>query len=130
MRNFIARICRARSQSRRRANWIRENSTTSRLLKKQKKIFGPAAKHRKMIRLDRVSLPTVISGRHRRRSRQPQRHKDTKTLVILSGLGVFVVHALMTKPTTYREAGVNIDAANRATEKIKELARATFNART
>src|SRR5438876_11296373 len=86
-----------------------------------------------MIRLDRVSLPTVISGRHRRRSRQPQRHKDTKTLrplVILSGLGVVVVHALMTKPTTYREAGVNIDAANRATEKIKELARATFNART
>jgi phosphoribosylformylglycinamidine cyclo-ligase len=36
----------------------------------------------------------------------------------------------MTKPTTYRDAGVNIDAANRATEKIKELARATFNART
>src|SRR5258707_679023 len=36
----------------------------------------------------------------------------------------------MTKPTTYRDAGVSIDAANRATEKIKELARATFNART
>src|ERR1700687_3831023 len=36
----------------------------------------------------------------------------------------------MTKPTTYRDAGVNIDAANRATERIKELARATFNART
>jgi len=36
----------------------------------------------------------------------------------------------MTKPATYREAGVDIDAANRATEKIKELARATFNART
>src|SRR5712692_8613357 len=36
----------------------------------------------------------------------------------------------MTKPTTYRDAGVDIDAANRATEKIKDLARATFNART
>lgn len=36
----------------------------------------------------------------------------------------------MTKPATYRDAGVDIDAANRATEKIKALARATFNART
>src|SRR5881296_680835 len=36
----------------------------------------------------------------------------------------------MTKPATYADAGVNIDAANRATENIKELARATFNART
>lgn len=36
----------------------------------------------------------------------------------------------MTKPATYRDAGVDIDAANRATEKIKELARGTFNART
>jgi phosphoribosylformylglycinamidine cyclo-ligase len=36
----------------------------------------------------------------------------------------------MTKPTTYADAGVDIDAANRATDKIKELARATFNART
>lgn len=36
----------------------------------------------------------------------------------------------MTKPTTYRDAGVDIDAANRATEKIKELARTTFNPRT
>ncbi len=36
----------------------------------------------------------------------------------------------MTKPATYRDAGVDIDAANRATEKIKELARSTFNART
>src|SRR5213082_990151 len=36
----------------------------------------------------------------------------------------------MTKPATYADAGVNIDAANRATEKIKELARSTFNART
>src|SRR5438034_5145661 len=36
----------------------------------------------------------------------------------------------MTKATTYKDAGVDIDAANRATEKIKELARATFNART
>jgi phosphoribosylformylglycinamidine cyclo-ligase len=36
----------------------------------------------------------------------------------------------MTKPATYASAGVDIDAANRATEKIKELARGTFNART
>ncbi len=36
----------------------------------------------------------------------------------------------MTKAITYSDAGVNIDAANLATEKIKELARATFNART
>jgi len=34
------------------------------------------------------------------------------------------------EPTTYRDAGVDIDAATRATDKIKELARATFNART
>ena len=34
------------------------------------------------------------------------------------------------KPATYADAGVNIDAANRATEKIKELARTTFNPRT
>jgi len=37
---------------------------------------------------------------------------------------------LMTQPATYASAGVDIDAANRATEKIKELARTTFNART
>src|SRR6266704_5792482 len=36
----------------------------------------------------------------------------------------------MAKPATYASAGVDIDAANRATEKIKELARTTFNART
>jgi phosphoribosylformylglycinamidine cyclo-ligase len=36
----------------------------------------------------------------------------------------------MTKPATYASAGVDIDAANRATEKIKHLARTTFNART
>src|SRR5713226_2798850 len=36
----------------------------------------------------------------------------------------------MTKPTTYASAGVDIDAANRATEKIKHLARTTFNERT
>lgn len=34
------------------------------------------------------------------------------------------------KAATYADAGVDIDAANRATEKIKELARTTFNART
>ena len=36
----------------------------------------------------------------------------------------------MTKAATYADAGVDIDAANRATEKIKELARTTFNGRT
>src|SRR5918997_2859160 len=34
------------------------------------------------------------------------------------------------KPVTYSDAGVSIDAANRAVERIRELARATFNART
>jgi phosphoribosylformylglycinamidine cyclo-ligase len=36
----------------------------------------------------------------------------------------------MIKAATYADAGVDIDAANRATEKIKELARTTFNGRT
>ena len=36
----------------------------------------------------------------------------------------------MTQPTTYSDAGVDIDAANRATAKIKELASRTFNERT
>jgi phosphoribosylformylglycinamidine cyclo-ligase len=34
------------------------------------------------------------------------------------------------KPATYADAGVDIDAANRATERIRELARRTFNSRT
>jgi phosphoribosylformylglycinamidine cyclo-ligase len=36
----------------------------------------------------------------------------------------------MTKPITYSDAGVDIDAANRATARIKEFARQTFNERT
>ena len=36
----------------------------------------------------------------------------------------------MTKPVTYSDAGVDIDAATRATDRIKELARRTFNDRT
>src|SRR6058998_3662535 len=36
----------------------------------------------------------------------------------------------MSEPATYRDAGVDIDAANRTTEKIKAMARATFNGRT
>ena len=36
----------------------------------------------------------------------------------------------MIKPTTYSDAGVDIDAATRATDNIKELARRTFNERT
>src|SRR5436305_9604590 len=36
----------------------------------------------------------------------------------------------MTKPITYSDAGVDIDAATRATDKIKELARRTFNQHT
>lgn len=36
----------------------------------------------------------------------------------------------MTKPITYSDAGVDIDSANRATARIKELARQTFNQRT
>src|SRR5215204_2588605 len=34
------------------------------------------------------------------------------------------------KPISYSDAGVDIDAATRATDKIKELARTTFNQRT
>lgn len=36
----------------------------------------------------------------------------------------------MIKPTTYSDAGVDIDAATRATDKIRELAKRTFNERT
>jgi phosphoribosylformylglycinamidine cyclo-ligase len=36
----------------------------------------------------------------------------------------------MTKPISYSDAGVDIDAATRATDRIKELARGTFNKRT
>jgi len=36
----------------------------------------------------------------------------------------------MTKPITYSDAGVDIDAATLATNRIKELARRTFNDRT
>jgi phosphoribosylformylglycinamidine cyclo-ligase len=36
----------------------------------------------------------------------------------------------VTKPISYSDAGVDIDAATRATDKIKELARRTFNQRT
>ena len=36
----------------------------------------------------------------------------------------------MTKSVSYSDAGVDIDAATRATDRIKELARTTFNART
>ena len=36
----------------------------------------------------------------------------------------------MSKPFTYSDAGVDIDAATRATDRIKELARTTFNQRT
>src|SRR6188474_2503614 len=36
----------------------------------------------------------------------------------------------MQKPISYSDAGVDIDTATRATDKIKELARRTFNQRT
>src|ERR671916_912380 len=36
----------------------------------------------------------------------------------------------MSKSITYSDAGVSIDAANRAVERIRESARRTFNART
>jgi phosphoribosylformylglycinamidine cyclo-ligase len=36
----------------------------------------------------------------------------------------------MTKPITYSDAGVSIEAANAAVDRIKEMARSTFNART
>ena len=34
------------------------------------------------------------------------------------------------KPISYSDAGVDIDAATRATDRIKDLARRTFNERT
>src|SRR5262249_34361288 len=43
---------------------------------------------------------------------------------------LFTIYGSMTKAATYADAGVDIDAANRATEEIKKLARTTFNART
>ncbi|HEU4432469.1 MAG TPA: AIR synthase related protein [Pyrinomonadaceae bacterium] len=36
----------------------------------------------------------------------------------------------MTNPISYADSGVDIDAATRATDRIKELARTTFNQRT
>lgn len=36
----------------------------------------------------------------------------------------------ITDPITYADSGVSIDAANRTVERIKEMARSTFNART
>ena len=36
----------------------------------------------------------------------------------------------MTKPITYSDAGVSIEAANAAVDQIREMARSTFNART
>src|SRR5216684_3405024 len=36
----------------------------------------------------------------------------------------------MTKPISYADAGVDIDAATRATDRIKQLAKQTFNERT
>src|SRR3982751_5623748 len=36
----------------------------------------------------------------------------------------------MSQPISYSDAGVSIDAANVATERIKQLARSTFNQRT
>lgn len=44
-------------------------------------------------------------------------------------MGKFLIF-IMTKSISYSDAGVSIDAANVATGKIKELAKATFNERT
>ena len=42
----------------------------------------------------------------------------------------FTIYREMTKPISYADAGVNIDAATRATDRIKLLAKQTFNAQT
>src|SRR2546421_3964612 len=55
---------------------------------------------------------------------------DSRQFALTHSCGQGCPRSNMTKPATYADAGVNIDAANRATEKIKELARSTFNART
>jgi phosphoribosylformylglycinamidine cyclo-ligase len=43
---------------------------------------------------------------------------------------LFTIHHAMTKPITYSDAGVDIDAATQATDRIKGLAKQTFNQRT
>src|SRR5256885_4279689 len=55
---------------------------------------------------------------------------DSRQFELMRSCGQGCPRSDMTKAVTYADAGVNIDAANRATEKIKELARSTFNART
>jgi phosphoribosylformylglycinamidine cyclo-ligase len=42
----------------------------------------------------------------------------------------FTIHQQMTKPISYADAGVDIDAATRATDRIRQLAKQTFNAQT
>src|SRR6476659_9855623 len=42
----------------------------------------------------------------------------------------FAIYEPMTKPISYADAGVDIDAATRATDRIKLLAKQTFNAQT
>src|SRR5256885_11457687 len=55
---------------------------------------------------------------------------DSRQFELMRSCGQGCPRSDMTKAVTYADAGVDIDAANRATEKIKELARSTFNART
>src|SRR5918911_5179345 len=57
-----------------------------------------------------------------------------KQLLLITHHSSLITHhsllAFMKQSIAYRDAGVSIDAANVATEKIKELARTTFNERT
>jgi phosphoribosylformylglycinamidine cyclo-ligase len=69
-----------------------------------------------MIRRGQDLLPTATLGRHREPGRLSRLKKAQDEQ--------------MTKPISYSDAGVDIDAATRATDRIKELARRTFNKRT
>lgn len=55
---------------------------------------------------------------------------DSRFTIHDSPFTIYYSRNQMTNHITYSDAGVDIDAANRATAKIKELARKTFNERT
>jgi len=68
-----------------------------------------------------LGLPGTISKHKRQYIKQSTKDKAPSTKYKTQ---------IMSKPFTYSDAGVDIDAATRATDRIKELARTTFNQRT
>src|SRR5260370_42388797 len=65
MRKFVARTCREKSRSPRKANSIRLIFTRSSRQNKRKKTFGLDARGRRMIHRDPASLLMAILDRHR-----------------------------------------------------------------